>query len=134
MDLGLNQTDFARLIGVAQGTLNSYEKGISEPGFSALKGIVQNIERLHMQWLFVGRLPKYLDTSDQLHQEKVNEKMRMIDLQKREIKALKMLYETKQEENEELREQLSNCENQVSKLNKQTTSAADNDKPNNALK
>jgi hypothetical protein len=45
-----------------------------------------------------------------------------------------MLYETKQEENEELREQLSNCENQVSKLNKQTTSAADNDKPNNALK
>ena len=105
-DLGLNQAEFARLIGVAQGTLNAYEQETSDPGYGAIKGIVENVKNLNLNWLFTGLSPKYLDKETKASLDASQEKMRMIEILKRQIDGLVSVNEAQKEEIQELSRQL----------------------------
>lgn len=111
MDLGLNQAEFARVMGVAQGTLHAYEQETSDPGYGALKGIVENIKSLNLHWLFTGIEPKYFDEEAKASLDASHEKMRMIEILKRQIDGLMSVNEAQKEEIRELTRQLANERN-----------------------
>mgnify|MGYP001118214471 CR=1 FL=1 len=115
-DLNLNPTEFARLIGVARGTLSAYEQETSDPGYGALKGIVENVKNLNLNWLFTGIEPKYLDEGAKMSLDASNEKMRMIEILKRQIEGFKTLDAAKEEEIKELTNQLSTAKRKIAEL------------------
>lgn len=118
-DLGLNQAEFARLIGIARGTLHAYELETSDPGYGSLKGIVKNVKSLNLHWLFTGIEPKYLEEGMEVSLEAVNEKLRLIGILNKRIESLNALNAVTEEEVQELTKQLGNARGKIADQSKQ---------------
>jgi transcriptional regulator with XRE-family HTH domain len=115
-DLGMTLTDFAKMINVSRTALIAYEQETSDPGYTPLKGIAENIDHINLNWLFTGIEPKYLESGVKTSLEAFNEKLRMIEILKRQIEGFKALDNAKEEEIKELNHQLRQAQKRIAEL------------------
>ncbi|EAY26071.1 helix-turn-helix domain-containing protein [Microscilla marina] len=115
-DLNMTLTNFAKMINVSRTALIAYEQETSDPGYTPLKGIVENVRNLNLNWLFTGIAPKYLEADVKTSLDASNEKLRMIEILKRQIEGFKALDSAKEEEIKELTRQLQQAQKQIVEL------------------
>lgn len=112
--LNLNKSQFSELTGISRSQLTGYENGSNMPGYESIKGTIEAIPNLNLNWLYVGTEPKFIDD-----QSPALKNPRMIKILKDQIKNLEGLNAAKQEENEELMKQIDALEKKVTELQKQ---------------
>lgn len=114
--LNLNKSQFSELTGISRSQLTGYESGSNMPGYESIKGTIEAIPNLNLNWLYTGTEPKFID-----NQSPALKNPRMIKILKDQIKNLEGLNAAKQAENEELLKQIESLEKKITVLQKQHT-------------
>lgn len=82
-ELNLNQTVFAKSIGIAQPNINRMVSGENKISWEALNGIAEKYAQVNLDWLLTGNGEMFFGGEDSGVQESTPSKVRLEELEER---------------------------------------------------